>query len=270
MKSKSIKITSNNITYGLAPEPTKEVEQLLYISSSGEVWFKARNYDQHLVKEGFCREKHIDIGPWKAQFLIHLIETIECEKMITDCGSFEIEFYDEDRLNTKKYGDLIGVDAYSYGHKPVDITKVLRRYVPVRSLWGFSDSMSPDYEGKKAIHLFAKKWENIFANWQEGMMDFDEGLGKECTKLGFQMDSGKEFFKNYPKFFDLKDKELESVISEMNDIDLLGSAVFSYWRYLTHWAQTGLDKDDCKRFRLLFRQMREVTTKYAFTKITNC
>ena len=109
----------------------------------------ARNYEQHIAGEGFCRKKQIDIGSLKAQFLIGLIGTIECDNQATDCGSFEIEFYSDDSLDSKKYGVLIGADAFSYGKEPVDITAILRRYIPVRALWGFSYSMSSDYEGKK-------------------------------------------------------------------------------------------------------------------------
>lgn len=257
----SIKIYSYNIPYGLAPKPTQEVEQQLCISSTGEVSFMARNYEQHIAGEGLCRKKHIDIGPWKAQYLIMLIGTIDSDNCTTDCGSYEIEFYNDDELTSKKYGDLIGVYAFSYGEEPIDITAIMRRYIPVRALWGFSNSMSPDYEGKKAIHLFAKKWEERFQNWQDGVMDFEEELGIECIKLGFQMDCGKEFIKQYPEFFSLKEQELESVISGIGDIDLLGSAVFSYWRYLTHWGSYELDETVCNRFRLLLGQIRELTRK---------
>ncbi len=121
--------------------------------------------------------------------------------------------------------------------------------------------MSPDYEGKKAIHTFAKKWEEKFQNCQFGVKEFEEELGKECTKLGFQMDCGKEFCKWYPEFFSLKGQDLESMISGISDIDLLGSAVFSYWRSLTHWGPYELDETVCNRFRLLLGHMRELTRK---------
>ncbi len=257
----TIKIYSYNIPYGLPPKLTQEVEQQLKITSLGEVSFTARNYEQHIAGEGLCRKKQINIGSWKAQFLIGLIETIECGNWATDCGSFEIEFYRNDSLTSKKHGDLIGAEAFSYGNKPVDITAILRRYIPVRALWGFSYSMSSDYEGKKAIHLFAKKWEKRFQNWQDGVIGFEEELGRECNKLGFQMDSGEEFFKWCPEFFALKGQDLESMISGIKDIDLIGSAVFSYWRGLTHWGPYVLDEDVCNRFKLLFRQIRELTSK---------
>ncbi len=63
MHISSIILYSYNITYGFAPKPTQEVEQQLKISFSGEVSFMARNYEQHIIGEGSCRKKQINIGP---------------------------------------------------------------------------------------------------------------------------------------------------------------------------------------------------------------
>ena len=41
---RSIRIESNNICYGPRPGADDEVEQYLTISSTGRVWFSARNY----------------------------------------------------------------------------------------------------------------------------------------------------------------------------------------------------------------------------------
>ena len=39
VRIKKIKIKSNNICYGPAPEPEDEIEQILTISNTGKVWF---------------------------------------------------------------------------------------------------------------------------------------------------------------------------------------------------------------------------------------
>ena len=96
---KSVRITSNNICYGPTPNDTDEVEQYLTIASSGRVWFSARNYEQYRCGKGFCRNKNLSIGKWKAAFLLRMISNLPEEgTYATDVGSYEIEIrYDNGR-----------------------------------------------------------------------------------------------------------------------------------------------------------------------------
>lgn len=54
---RSIRIESNNICYGPEPGADDEVEQYLTISSTGRVWFSARNYQQYCNSKDYCRKK---------------------------------------------------------------------------------------------------------------------------------------------------------------------------------------------------------------------
>ena len=253
---------SNNLCYGLAPKDSDEVEQHLTVAASGRVWFSARNYEQYCAEKGFCRKKQLNIGKWKAQFLINLIRSIHTEYDVTDCGSWELTIKDSDNMTTMS-GPLIGNEGgTSYGNKPVSVTRILRRYIPVYRLMGFDSELSPDYEGKKAIHLFASKWINFFSSEQSDSHDFEFDFGEECISLGFQMDCGAEFNKQYPECFNLHTDNLKAVINDINDIDLLGSAVFSQWRYLTHWAWAyELDYDTRSWFILVLKRMRDITKR---------
>lgn len=56
---KSVRIKSNNICYGPEPDVDDEVEQYLTIGATGRVWFSARNYNQYLNDDGFCRKKQL-------------------------------------------------------------------------------------------------------------------------------------------------------------------------------------------------------------------
>ena len=89
---------------------------------------------------------------------------------------------------------------------------------------------------REEIYCFAIKWLEIF----DGKTETDDcsvvdAMGNECESLGFIMDCGKSFeavhgeaVYNYMK--------LEEVINEINDAELLGSGIYSRWRYYNHWA----------------------------------
>ena len=267
MEIQSFKLISNNLSFGPAPKKSDEVEQHLTVSSSGRVWFSARNYEQYCAEKGFCRKKQLNIGKWKAAFLINLIKSIHVEYDVTDCGSWELTIKDSENTISLS-GPLIGDEvATSYGNKPVSVTRILRRYIPVYGLMGFDSELSPDYEGKKAIHLFSKKWIDFFSAGQSDSHDFEFTFGEECISLGFQMDCGAEFNKQYPECFNLHTDNLKAVINDINDIDLLGSAVFSQWRYLTHWAWAyELDHDTRSWFILVLKRMKDITRKSKTSK----
>ena len=103
----SIRLVSNNICYGPAPEPEDEVEQYLTISSSGRVWFSARNFEQYHQGKGFCRKKQLNIGKWKAEFLLRMFEGIREKPFATDCGSFDLEIRFQEGSKKGLYGSLI-------------------------------------------------------------------------------------------------------------------------------------------------------------------
>ncbi len=263
MGNSSFRLISNNICYGPEPAFADEVEQYLTVSSSGRVWFSARNYMQYSEGRGFCRNKQINIGAWKAGFLNLLVNRFEERLMVTDCGSFDLQIRFEDGTKRSISGSLIGDDLVPlYGDVNTSLTKLLRRYIPIYGLWGFDGSLSPDYEGKKAIHLFAKKWISKIDSPTLTFNEFEDFFGNECTLLGFQMDCGQQFVKLYPHAFDPDSGDIDSIVHTITDIDLLGSAVFSQYRYLTHWAFYPELNDQYRHwFIVLLNQMRLMTKK---------
>ncbi len=241
----------------------EEIEQRLTVAESGRVWFSARNYRQYVEGKGFCRRKQLNIGPWKAQFLLWLVESMDIMEDVTDCGYWKLTIAESGYILKILSGSLIGNEAgISYGNKPVSVTKIMRRYIPVYGLFGFDGDLSPDYEGKKEIYLFAEKWIKYFSADNMKAQDFDYLFGEECIKLGFQMDGGAEFLRLYPGCFNVYNNKLQSVINEINDVDLLGSAAFSYWRGLTHWSGPyELNNEIRGWFILVLKRIKELTKK---------
>ncbi|MFR2627437.1 MAG: hypothetical protein ACLS89_07930 [Collinsella sp.] len=48
-------------------------------------------------------------------------------------------------------------------------------------------------------------------------------------------------------------------IDTIDDVGLLGSGVFSRWRYITHWKYDSVpDEDDLEWFRLALGRLREL------------
>lgn len=92
----------------------------------------------------------------------------------------------------------------------------------------------------------------------------EEGFAEECWALGFEMDSGKAFIAAFPDEhpFESADR-LKAVINNATDIPLLGSAIFSMWRQITHWDWCGdlLSGENRAWFIVAFQRMIELTTE---------
>ena len=92
---------------------------------------------------------------------------------------------------------------------------------------------------RQAICNFAVKWKEKFNEQNTTYLELVERyMGEECAALGFEMDCGHAFEEQYGMAsHDVM--ALRGVIDEVTDIALLGSAVFSRWRYFNHWAYSG-------------------------------
>lgn len=87
----------------------------------------------------------------------------------------------------------------------------------------------------KIIHDFAVKYHSLYVDPQTTELDVEKGFAKQCFALGFKMDCGNSFIDAFSADAFNKVEELDKVIDEIDDVQLLGSAIFSHWRYVTHW-----------------------------------
>ena len=89
---------------------------------------------------------------------------------------------------------------------------------------------------RKSINDFAVKWGKKFRDEEINYIELvDHYFADECDELGFVMDSGEAFSQQYGSA-SYDSRELKKVINGISDIELLGSAIYSRWRYFNHWA----------------------------------
>ena len=112
-------------------------------------------------------------------------------------------------------------------------------------------------EQKKAIRAFAEKWLDRLSRG-EGKTLTGQELGQDCRRLGFSMDCGRSFEAVYGvAVYD--GEALEKVVSRIRDPMLLGSAIYSRWRYWSYWAYMPEDiLSQEKWFRLALGRLGEL------------
>lgn len=85
------------------------------------------------------------------------------------------------------------------------------------------------------IHEFAVRWFEKYRSPDTSEQEVEEGFSEECFALGFEMDCGKSFEAAFPGMNMLNDADaMNKIIDQIQDVHLLGSAIFSKWRYVTH------------------------------------
>ena len=88
----------------------------------------------------------------------------------------------------------------------------------------------------KQIHDFAVKWCDKFRDQNINYIDLvDHFMADDCAALGFEMDCGHAFSERYGQAAN-NNEALDRIIDDVTDIPLLGSAIYSQWRYFNHWA----------------------------------
>lgn len=93
----------------------------------------------------------------------------------------------------------------------------------------------------KQIHDFAVKWHDKFLDQNINYIELvDHFMADDCDALGFEMDCGHSFSEKYGQAVS-NHEELGKIIDEITDIPLLGSAIYSRWRYFNHWAYDGAE-----------------------------
>lgn len=83
----------------------------------------------------------------------------------------------------------------------------------------------------KQIHDFAVKWCDKFRNQNINYIELvDHYMADDCDALGFEMDCGHAFSEKYGNAAN-NHEALDRIIDDVTDIPLLGSAIYSQWRY---------------------------------------
>lgn len=111
----------------------------------------------------------------------------------------------------------------------------------------------------KQIHDFAVKWCDKFRDQNISSLEVtDHFMADECKTLGFEMDCGHAFTEKYGQAPFSNCEELEKIIDDITDIPLLGSAIYSRWRYFNHWAYSSeeiLEQQNRDWFTIAFSRL---------------
>ena len=112
----------------------------------------------------------------------------------------------------------------------------------------------------KNMHIFAVKYKKLYDSPETVGYMLEERFADQCKALGFVMDCGKSFCRAYPADALSHSSGLARIIRTVTDAKLLGSAIFSRWRYVTHWSQESLlDENNRPWFQLAFARLAELT-----------
>lgn len=134
MDIKSIKIVSNNLCYGPAPDYNDEIEQHLTISSTGRVWC-----NRYIFGEGnyvLNRKEQISIGKDAAGRILGLVSDLLItyqSHFVTDVGDWEMEIRYSNGEKRKIDGPLIG----NVFVEDIDLSDCIRSEVPIEDLFVF-------------------------------------------------------------------------------------------------------------------------------------
>lgn len=80
----------------------------------------------------------------------------------------------------------------------------------------------------------------------------------ECWNLGFEMDCGHSFLEACGTEAWHSNEELMRIINEIEDLKILGSGLFSQWRYFNHWSMGPATEEDREWFLTILRRMKEL------------
>ena len=116
---------------------------------------------------------------------------------------------------------------------------------------------------KRRIHRFAMVWLEMYKHHvtiPNSYFEDIEFLGEELADLGFIMDCGESLTKVLPdniNFFN-DNEELKKCIDKL-DIQTLGNAIFSHWRYWNHWSMCPMEECHFEWFVIALTRLAELT-----------
>lgn len=124
---------------------------------------------------------------------------------------------------------------------------------------------------KRAVHDFATKYYELYSSSDTLEYQVEERFADQCFGFGFKMDCGDAIERVYPNMNILDDNmTFSKVARQIEDIGLLGSAIFSKYRYVTHWAYCDslLSERNKEWFKMAFKRLQELTNEVEFVDFT--
>lgn len=116
------------------------------------------------------------------------------------------------------------------------------------------------------IAKFADKYidffEKEFGRTKESYYRFfdNNDFPNDCQKIGFEMDCGQTFIDAYGERAWNGIQCLKDNIEKINDIQIIGNALFSQWRNFNHWSSPSYANEDTKEwFLILFRKLKNLS-----------
>jgi len=80
----------------------------------------------------------------------------------------------------------------------------------------------------------------------------------ECNSFGFEMDCGESFIEKYGADAWNNEEDLIRIIDSVSDVKVIGSGIFSKWRYYNHWCDSSEELyNGIGWFLVLFRRLKE-------------
>ena len=115
----------------------------------------------------------------------------------------------------------------------------------------------------KDLKGFADKYLKLYESNDTVERDVCATFADECFDLEIEMDCGKSFEDAYGVGLINSSTDYSSLLSQIEDVDILASAIFSMWRYITHWSEgeSCLDNRNRAWFIQAFRRLSEITTQ---------
>lgn len=80
---------------------------------------------------------------------------------------------------------------------------------------------------------------------------------EDMWDAGFEMDCGESFKQRYGSF-PATSAELSALLPRVDDPVVLGSLIFSQWRYWTHWSGTCIDEDSWLWLKLAAQHLQQL------------
>ena len=121
--------------------------------------------------------------------------------------------------------------------------------------------MNKTIDNKSFVEKYIKFFQTEFGTPESKYRFFDTNtFPDDCRKLGFEMDCGKGFVDSYGEKAWASLEGLKAAIDTIDDIMIIGSALFSKWRDYNHWSSPSDANNDTKEwFLLLLKRIQDIS-----------